>query len=239
MISFSKEDMAVGGGLFDDGDVTIVSARWGTFDYQGKTAPVTALNIVYQPDDPEQEKFAEHYTSGASFYPINDGLQLDLVAGAKTSRLNLSSSAGFFLAQLQAKGDGPVKGVKGAGYPDISKVAEDVSVLDGLRCHVRRLPKPTQSKKDAQLLCITSLNEGAGPAETIDPTILHGIVTSALVAGPINKSQVKAAIFTGLQKTEGLTAEQRTTYLNHAARPDFLTEDGAPWTFDGTTVTAK
>jgi len=129
-LNLNPEKFVEGGGLIDDVDCTIESARFEEFDYMGKATPVPALKLVI---DVAGESFDQYYSMGnlQDWIPSEDGTQL-LQAGKATS-IRLTSNGGIFL-----------KSLVDAGFPT-DKLGEDVSVLDGLQAHMIQVPEPERA----------------------------------------------------------------------------------------------
>lgn len=137
--NLNPETFLEGGGLIDDVDVTVLEARFESFDYNGKAEePIPALKLKVQAADTEVEQY---YSMGAmkDWIPSEDGKQL-LAVGSATA-IRLSSNGGIFL-----------KALVDAGFP-ADKLGDDISILEGMQCHMIQVPEPERSMKktEAQL----------------------------------------------------------------------------------------
>lgn len=123
-VSLNPDDF-VQGGLVDDVDAVIKTARFVKWDYQGKTDPVLGLHLNFASKDGEE--YDQYYSAGdlKRFAPSDDGKCAIPVGDAQA--LTISSNACQFLIS-----------VANAGFAK-NKLGEDLSVLDGLGCHLRRV----------------------------------------------------------------------------------------------------
>ena len=121
------------GGLIDDVNAIVVSARFVVWDYgQGKVEK-TFLNLTLKPDDDEAEH--EQYFSAAdpdTWVPNEDGTSLVRPAESESTK-PLNNNTVF--AQLMAS-------IENAGFPPEMLEGNDISVLDGLYGHWRREAQP-------------------------------------------------------------------------------------------------
>ncbi|MEE8608594.1 MAG: hypothetical protein V3S55_13385 [Nitrospiraceae bacterium] len=121
------------GGLLDDVNAIVVSARFVIWDYgQGKVEK-TFLNLTLKPDDDEAEH--EQYFSAAdpdTWVPNEDGTSLVRPAESESTK-PLNNNTVF--AQLMAS-------IENAGFPPEMLEGNDISVLDGLYGHWRREAQP-------------------------------------------------------------------------------------------------
>jgi len=121
------------GGLIDDVNATIVSARFVMWDYGQGQVEKTFLNLTLKPDDDEAEH--EQYYSAADpgdWAPNDSGISLVRPEGS-TSTKPLNNNTNF--AQLMAS-------IENAGFPPEMLEGNDISVLDGLYGHWRREAQP-------------------------------------------------------------------------------------------------
>lgn len=128
----NPDSFVEGGGLIDDVDVTFKNCRFELFDYNGKAEPVPALKLVL---DVAGEDMTQYYSMGSTkdWIPGEDGKQL-LSVGSATS-IRLSSNGGVLLVSLV-----------NAGFP-ADKLGDDISILEGLQCHMIQVPEPTRNMK--------------------------------------------------------------------------------------------
>jgi hypothetical protein len=127
-VSFNPDDM-VAGGLLDDVDVTVLSARAAIYDFNG-TVPggVTCIALTMATDD--GEKHVEYLSAAdtKNFVPSNDGKQL-VQTGEKAALNNNTKFAQFLMSLIDA------------GYPK-NLIGDDFSTLDGLKVHIKRAEAP-------------------------------------------------------------------------------------------------
>ncbi len=122
--SILNPDNFIQGGLIDDFDGIIKTARWVSYDYGGKSnKPALALHIAYQYEGGEHD---EYYSCGDL-----ERLRPNPADGGKTllpsdGHIVISTNAGEFL-----------KSIVGAGFPK-TKLANDISVFDGTCVHTLR-----------------------------------------------------------------------------------------------------
>jgi len=157
--SLNPEDYTQGG-LLDDVDVTVASARFCEWDYNGSIDhPVLALCVSIDYTDPATGKPAQadqYYSAGelSRFIPSDDGTHAVAVAGAKG--LAGGTNAALFL-----------QSVIDQGFPVDRFGDGDVSALDGLVAHINRVAQPkrgaqitgkTQSGYDATVALVTKIH---------------------------------------------------------------------------------
>lgn len=130
-------DEFVQGGLLDDADVTVKTARFVPWDYQGKIQqPVLALQLVLE--DAEGQEHKEHLSSGELrfFVPSGDGKKAVPVGNQKNLNSNTNAVA-FIVSVLSADTRGELAAK--------IRSTDDISVLDGTRLHVIRKAQPKRS----------------------------------------------------------------------------------------------
>ncbi len=176
---------AVQGGMLDDVDVIIESARFALWDYNGKSKTVPALRVQYK--DGEDKLHEQYYSCGdiERFVPSDDGKKL-LLLGTATA-LSTGSNVVQYLTSLM-----------NAGFP-AAKLVEDVSTLDGLRCHVQRV---TQAKragivqtddKDRSILLVTKILADVGKAKATGPKAVKAATAApATAAAPTTDADTLA-----------------------------------------------
>lgn len=114
-------------GLLNDADVTAVEHRFTIYDYDGKADEATCLHVTMIRDGETEPH--EQYLSvggGTAFVPSKDGKYL--VANGDRESLAKRSNYQIYMDSLFKLGVDP------------AQVAEDISVLDGMRGHVLRVP---------------------------------------------------------------------------------------------------
>ena len=249
-VSLNPEDFVEGGGLLDDVDVTVKSARFAMFDYDGKS-PVTvpALQITF--DQADGEDVVQYWSMGkaADWQPSPSGKKL-LPIGSATGIVK-SSNGGIFFASLL-----------NAGFPTDRLADGDISCLDGMEAHVIRTPAPKRTglvneKKDATILIIdkvialpgegkkknTRSSKGSkGAATTASGDEVSKVATNAIMAllnsndGSIERADLLTDVF------QYVTENNKDAKLAKAAtqlayQDDFLGADERPWTLKDGVVT--
>jgi hypothetical protein len=134
-----KPSEATSGGLLDDADVHIDSARYEIFDYQGKSDPAPALVLHCTLEDGDEHTEVLSVGKASDWEPSDDGKELIPIGNATT--LRTTCKAMHFLTSLV-----------NAGF-DEELLDEDPSVLDGLGVHVMRTPveyKGLEKRKDSE-----------------------------------------------------------------------------------------
>jgi len=140
----------VDGGMLNDIDVLFKSARFSMFDYGGKAEAVPALKIELVPDGEDDVK-EQYWSAGGAdkWQPSEDGKRL-LPIGSAT-HLNTNTNIYPLL-----------KSLVDAGFPS-DKLGDDISVLDGLKAHVTRIPitrnisRDDGAKKDQTVLIVSKI----------------------------------------------------------------------------------
>jgi|SRR5882757_4353334 len=121
------------GGLLDDMDVTFLECRFTEWDYNGTAdKPALCLLVTMEYDDQGEAKTQEQYYSAGDlsrFIPSEDGKRAISVAGARG--LNSNTNAALLL-----------KSVIEQGFPVANFGDGDVSAMDGMQCHINRVPQP-------------------------------------------------------------------------------------------------
>jgi len=126
-----KPSEATQGGLLDDVNVTWKKCRFAMFDYNGTLPPVPAIKVEMETEEGEE---AEQYWSignAKDWKPSKDGKTLQPVGSASTLKLN---SNGMIL----------LKSLVDSGF-DEEEMGDDVSVFDGIKVHMARVPAPKRS----------------------------------------------------------------------------------------------
>lgn len=160
-LSFNPDDATAGGNL-NDIDATIVEARVVSFDYKGKAdEPLCCLALTYLPDDAEDrdDVIVDYIKLGkmTECTPAPDNKRA--VPLSKSSFHTKSKIMAYFRAAVAA------------GVPK-NQLAQDVSVLDGLRVHLTTIEiagegtdKSGNKIKDSKLTFISKLLNSKAPVK--------------------------------------------------------------------------
>lgn len=132
------------GGLLDDADVTIKTARFALWDYLGTTKPTLALQLVMT--DAEGVDHTDHLSAGdlSKLVPSADGHKA-VRAPENTSenpKLNKNTNATTFI----------ISTIKADTRGELSQKlinSGDVSLLDGVKMHIIRKPQPKRATLQA------------------------------------------------------------------------------------------
>jgi hypothetical protein len=149
-VSLKPSEAVEGGGLLDDVDVKVVEAKFAMFDYNGTATPVPAILLKLDAMD-DTEPLLQYFSVGKAldWMPSDDGKEL--VPIGKATQL-VSSSNGMLLLQS----------IVNAGFPE-SKLGDDISVLEGMECHVNRIAAPVRKgltqKEGKTILTITKIHK--------------------------------------------------------------------------------
>lgn len=191
--SWRPDDM-VAGGLIDDVDARIVSSRLVEWDYQGKIEnPVLALKVEFQPLDEKGQTSGDpveqHFSAGelSKFQPSPDGKRAVPVGNSKN--LNNNSNAALFVISAVT-----------AGFPP-DKIGDDVSVLEGMVCHVNRVTQPKRrglaqqqtGDRAPEVLVITKIHSLPWEKKAIATTTKAAPRPAAAPAAPAPASAPAAA----------------------------------------------
>lgn len=180
-------DEFVQGGLLDDADVTLVSARFVKWDYLGKSRGGDVLALKLSLRDSEGTVHDDHLSCGKLdfFVPSEDGKKA--VPVGKATKLNINTNAIAFLISLI---NADTRGQLAAKI----RSTDDISVIDGVNIHIKRVDQPKRanivnpaievagSDRTPQQLTVTKVNAYAGeaaPAGTAAPA------AAAPVAAPV------------------------------------------------------
>jgi hypothetical protein len=126
-----KPSDAQAGGFIDDVDVILKEVRFVMWDYMGQGPPTVALHVYMQ--DEQGQDHHQYYSAGdpSKMIPSSDGKTLN-PAGAATG-LNQNTNALAFISSLVT-----------SGFPE-DRIGEDVSIFDGLVCHINQVAQPKRS----------------------------------------------------------------------------------------------
>lgn len=150
-------NMTAGGGLIDDVTVRVSNARFMMYGYGGKSMPAPGLVVDFESVDADVEigtEQAEQFWacgSAKDWQPSADGKRLE--SPTNKSGIVRSSNLGMLIESLVAAGVS--EGLLG-------KAESDISVLNGLTVHVKRIQvdrKMSNPKrdKDGQVILPTVL----------------------------------------------------------------------------------
>jgi hypothetical protein len=150
-VSLKPCDAVEGGGLLDDVDVKIAESRFAMFDYGGKAQPVPA--IMWKLDAMDGgEPVTQYWSIGKSldWMPSDDGKEL-MPIGRATQLV--SGSNGMLL----------LTSLINSGFPE-TKLGADISILDGMECHVNRVAAPVRKglpnqKENQTILVVTKIHK--------------------------------------------------------------------------------
>lgn len=178
--SLRPDNFVVGGGLIDDVDAKIVSARYTLYDYEGtvQNPPLAvALTLEYANPDGSGDlvQHTEYYSAGDAkfFVPSDDGTRA-IPVGSKTGLNNNTNAAQLIMSLINALG---------ANHQIVQNLDDDISVFDGISGHWNRV---AQQKR-------TGLPQTGSNQQNKDKTIL--LMTKAVAGG--TKAAPKAAAKTG------------------------------------------
>ncbi len=129
--SIRPSEMVEGGAVPVDQNLTVKSARFNLFDYQGKAPQTTAACLVLVND--EGQEFSQQYSVAdpARFIPSEDGKTLVAVGEAQ----DLNKSSNFFIL---------MNAFVNAAFPE-NRLGEDISVLDGYYGFWIGMPEPKRT----------------------------------------------------------------------------------------------
>lgn len=263
-LSIAPTAFAHGTGLIDDVDCLIESARWVIWDYQGKSAQVTAACVNYLVDvEGEMQENPAYYSIGkegsASFIPSKDGKTLMKIG----QREALSDGCNFFQF---------ISSVVNAGYDEAQIEGTDISFMDNWFVHVKREAQPErqglkkeEGARDKTVLCISKIisqdgkpgkgskaaagkaasaggntkaagGKANGAAAVVDDDLETAAVDAILQAlGENDGTLVKAKLSQALfQQLKGNPLQTKVVKL--AFDDGFLGAEGRPWTLNGAEV---
>lgn len=196
--SLDPSSFVEGGGLIDDVDVDFKSCLFSMFDYNGKISPgVPSLKIDMVMEDDEEATQYYSMGSGNDWIPSEDGCQL--LAVGKANSIRMTSNGGIFL-----------KSLIDAGFP-VDKLGDDITVLDGLKAHVIRVPAPKRPGLKTQ-----DRDDGKNFEKTI-------LIVGEILTLPWEKSKPK-----GVPASRGkAVAKGKTTAVPKKAEPKEDMNDAA------------
>lgn len=256
------------GGRLDDADVLVKRARWATWDYKGKTAPVFALDLDLE--DGEGQVHEEHLSCGELrfFVPSADG-RLAVPSGT-ASKLNLNTNAVAFLLSFM---NADTKGEITAKF----KKEGDVSLLEGLRLHVVQKAQPKRAglaitadaaaqpgqppREKTQLICEKVISYVGGAAPAAAGTTQAAPAAAAAPAGSSETEDLAVGCLIGMLGENGNTLKQgviagkffqspavkamelsgpvKNAVLGIIVTPKFLGAPDRPWSYDAASNTVS
>jgi len=133
-MSLNPEDWTQGG-LLDDVDVVFQQCRFVEFDYGGAAEkPVLALHVIMAYDDNGRPATVDQYYSAgdlSKFFPTPADQGRTCTSAGSAKGLNSNTNCALLL-----------KSVFDAGFPVAKLGPGDVSQMDGMLCHINRVPQP-------------------------------------------------------------------------------------------------
>lgn len=236
-----EDDFSEGGGLIQ-GDLIWRKPRFEQFNYGGKgpETPTFAIDL----EDEQGAIVVQNWSvgNGDDWAPSKDGHKIIAVGKAD----KLSKSSNFY--QL-------LKSLLEGGWPK-GKVTDDVSVFEGMKCHMIRIPAPkreglsggTPSKYEKTILVVDKVitlpweGEGKGKGKGTaasgngDDDLsekAQGLIMEILgdAEGPMDPMKIAAAVFKRLQK-EKMDVKEINKYTNLIAGKDRSFIENGPWTFE-------
>ncbi len=149
-------------GLYPGGEVVMARFYAATTDFNGTSPqPVTVISVDMEPQDGETEPFTQMYSVGKGWVPNKAGTGIDPIKGRKGETLSGSSNFGLLLKSLF----NPLDDVNN-GF-DKTKVGDDLSVFNGIRCRTVRKEKPKFTGKRSGGGGLTAAQ--AAPVPAADP----------------------------------------------------------------------
>ena len=219
-VSLHPRDFVIGG-LIDDVDVEITDARFISTDYEGTLASANALALQATMKVLGDDSGNEHiqlFSAGntADFLPDPDTDGKTLIKNAVRESLTRSTNLALFLQSMIDCG------------ADLGPMSSgDVSVLEGLKCHVMRKPAPKRdglpvnARQDSQgrerektiLLCTKIIalpwdKKGKGTPKATAAAAPAKATAAAQDAGELDEDQTLLAI---QYLTEDLTENGAST----------------------------
>lgn len=203
-------DQFVVGGLIDDADITLRTARFVPWDYNGTVTP-PVLGLKLEMVDGEGNIHTDHLSAGdlKFFVPSGDGKKA--IPVGKQEKLNINTNAVAFLVSLM---NADTRGELAAKI----KTTDDISILDNVRLHIVRKAQPKrpnivapevvpgQAKPDPRQLIVEKII--SYPWETAAPPT-QAAAPVAQVQQPAVTAQATAAI----AAPAGAAAAQSATLL--------------------------
>jgi len=243
-VSLNPDDAIEGGGLLDNVDVTWEECRFEMFDYNGTAPETPALRITMEVEG-QDEKVNQYWSAGSpqEWEPNEDGTMLNAIGSAK----GVSKSSKFISL---------MKSVADAGFPK-EKIADNISVLDGLQCHMVRVKAPARPglvkapRADGRvfeetILVVDSISKmpagikggkaaagkGKGKEAAEEPeNDIEGKTTESILSILESNPKLDKKKLAGLIFAENKLDPDRNAMMKLAYSDEFLTN--GPWTFKG------
>lgn len=265
-VSLKPSDAVQGGGLYDDLDVTIQKCRFQLWDYQGAIKKaVLGLAVTFSIDEEGGGEFEQVYSAGDTkhFVPSADGREAVRVGNLEG--LNENTNAIQFLRSLvdsgfdESKIGSDVSVFEGTRChvnrkpqpkrPGIKQVegAKDKDVLIVTQIHA--MPGEGKGKgkgKTAGKSGVSASPQAAVAAVAPVAAEANGAVHDKAVetllgilaakGGSIKKAAVAGEAFKVLNKAQD---PARNAICQLIFKDEFLSGEGVPWAFDGTTISME
>jgi len=224
----NPKNYIAGGGLLNDRDATVVSAKFVMFDYRGNMPQaVPALEVVFQTDDGEE--FTEYFTVGDrnDWAPSPDGKKIQPVGRA--TALKETTKVAIFLNSIYT-----------AGAPEafFEELSEDITNLVGLKGHFVRIKTERRGAKDTEDLVMTDLIALPGEADVQEQGDIEAIAAEVIVeaaqGGEIKKGTLLAKGMRVIREMD-LTPEQVEAVTELLSDEEFLQKQNG-WNYDGRKV---
>lgn len=262
-ISLKPSEASQGGGaMIDDVDVTIGKVRFRLWDYNGQIPnPILGLEVTYVDD--EGNEAAQVYSAGETkhFVPSPDGSEAQKVGTIETLQETTNAmqwmvsvvNAGFpedKIADKVTVFEGTKVHVNAVPQPKrpglktaqkegktillVSKIlalpGEKAKAIAPAKAKVAA-KAPAQAEAPAQAQAATGGNGAATDVDlnAVGVDTLIGIIMAK--GGSIPQAAIAQEAFKVLA-----THPKRNQIVQLVYKPEFLKQDGAPWSYDGSTV---
>lgn len=245
-ISFNPEHFSKGGGLADDFDGEITDARIDIFTYQGKGKPAVGLILDIKTD--EGEELEQFYSIGDEqrWSPSSDGSSV--IGNDGQQSINEGCNAALFFAHLVD-----------CGFPPDKLEDDDVTVMEGLKGHFKRVPQPKRTGlsgsadgREKTLLTVSEIYgtrfdkkggskgrgkraaKGKASRKSSDNGDEYADAASALVMEVLSEhgTATKKELSQAAFKTITNDMAQRKAVVKLVFNDDFLGGEHQPWEFD-------
>lgn len=166
-LSLRPSTFSAGGSLIDDVDAEIVRARFVQYDFEGKSESGAKLCLLAVLKDGDGAEHPQYWSAGdlrffvPSEDPKNDDLNgITVVQVGDKTALNGGTNCALFLNSLVQ-----------AGFPEDKLDEGDIRVLEGMVCHVNRVPQPKRNNmpkragapdRDPMILIVTAIKSLPG-----------------------------------------------------------------------------